>query len=148
MSNKKPCTGTIYIVSGKEWCVGEKKISKFNNKNKKKGTKKHKGTKYHKGKGTKKNKRKTLKMPTGGTYDKVKCCMCENKINKADTLIPRECLAKYGSRAHRICKDCWWDPEKGFAREDASHKCPGCIKGIPLEQQKKIFVDLTEDEDA
>ena len=25
---KKPCTGTVYIVDGKRWCVGEKKISK------------------------------------------------------------------------------------------------------------------------
>ena len=25
---KKPCTGTVYIVGGKKWCVGEKKSSK------------------------------------------------------------------------------------------------------------------------
>ena len=36
---KKPCKGTVYVVSGKKWCVGEKKISKQsskkNNKSKK-----------------------------------------------------------------------------------------------------------------
>jgi hypothetical protein len=24
----KECTGNIYVVSGKKWCVGEKKVSK------------------------------------------------------------------------------------------------------------------------
>lgn len=81
--------------------------------------------------------------------ENVKCCMCEKNVNIKDTLIPRECLIKHGSKAaHRICQDCWWDPKIGFAREDVSHKCPGCIKGIPLTPYKKeepIFMDLTED---
>lgn len=85
----------------------------------------------------------------GGNSDNVKCCMCERIVNKNNTLIPRECLMKHGEKAaHRICFDCWWDPVEGFAREDASHKCPGCQKGLPLTEYKKeapIFVDLTED---
>lgn len=81
--------------------------------------------------------------------ERVKCCICERMVNKADTMIPRECLTKYGYKvAHRICKDCWWDPETGFAREEGSHKCPGCIKGLPLTPSKKespVFIDLTEE---
>jgi hypothetical protein len=81
----------------------------------------------------------------GGEYDNVKCCICEKMVNKDDTLIPRECLNKYGKAAHRICKDCWW---KEFAVEGVSHKCPGCVKGLPLTKFKKespILVDLIED---
>jgi hypothetical protein len=45
-----PCTGTVYIVNGKKWCVGEKKISKKwgnmkskkSNKSKKNKSKKNK----------------------------------------------------------------------------------------------------------
>ena len=85
----------------------------------------------------------------GGTISDVNCCMCERMVNKSDTLIPRECLIKHGkNEAHRICQDCWWDPNIGFAREYASHKCPGCQKGLPLTEYKKgppIFVDLTDD---
>jgi hypothetical protein len=92
---------------------------------------------------TRRNNRK------GGNGNDVKCCMCERMVKKNDTLIPRECLIKYGkNEAHRICQDCWWDPTIGFAREDASHKCPGCQKGLPLTEYKKgppIFVDLTDD---
>lgn len=25
---KKPCTGNIYVINGKRWCVGEKKSTK------------------------------------------------------------------------------------------------------------------------
>jgi len=85
-------------------------------------------------------RRRSLK---GG--DNVKCCMCEKMVNNDDTLIPRECLNKYGKAAHRICQDCWW---KEFAIEGVSHKCPGCVKGLSLTKFKKeppILVDLTED---
>lgn len=94
-------------------------------------------------------KRKTRRnYSRGGNTDNVKCCMCEKNIKINNTLVPRECLVKYGKIAHRICQDCWWDPNIGFAREDACHKCPGCQKGLPLTEYKKeapIFVDLTED---
>jgi hypothetical protein len=54
----------------------------------------------------------------------------------------------HGKAAHRICQDCWWDQNIGFAREEGTHRCPGCQKGLPLTEYKKdapIFVDLTED---
>ena len=79
----------------------------------------------------------------------ITCCKCEKVVNKDNTFIPSECLVKYGLNvAHRICKDCWWDSIIGFARECGSHKCPGCIKGLPLTEYEKhpaIFVDLTEE---
>ena len=39
---KKQCQGTVYVVNGKKWCVGEKRISK------KWGTKKSKKQKKNK----------------------------------------------------------------------------------------------------
>lgn len=93
----------------------------------------------------KKSRRRNLK---GGNNDKVKCSMCEKMVNKDDTLIPRECLVKYGKSAHRICQNCWWNPETGFALEHARHNCPGCEKGLPLTHYKKeqpVLIDLTED---
>jgi hypothetical protein len=84
----------------------------------------------------------------GGNEEKVQCCMCGKMVAVKNTFVPRECLMKHGKAAHRICQDCWWDKENGFARETASHKCPGCEKGLPLTHVKKeqpIFVDLTED---
>ena len=96
------------------------------------------------------NQRKYSKRGRGTnemTNENVKCCMCEKMINKKNTLSPRECLNEHGPGAHRICQECWWDPEKGFASEDVSHKCPGCIKGLPLTpySRETIFMDLTED---
>jgi hypothetical protein len=55
---------------------------------------------------------------------------------------------KHGKAAHRICEDCWWDEQTGFALESSSHECPGCRKGLPLNRAKnepQIVVDLTED---
>ena len=72
--------------------------------------------------------------------------MCERIFDKDYALLPMACLIKNGKLAHRICQKCWWDPEKGFAREDAPHRCPGCIKGFALTHYKKgptIFIDLT-----
>ena len=95
-----------------------------------------------------KNK-KTRHSRKGGNNEKVKCCMCEKMVNKDETFIPRACLVKHGNKlAHRICKVCWWNPETGFARENAQHNCPGCFKGIPLTTFTKIspiIVDLTEE---
>jgi hypothetical protein len=79
----------------------------------------------------------------------VKCCICERMVHKEYTFIPKECLINNGKKAaHRICRDCWWNPESGFAREDACHKCPGCQKNVPLTKHKKeppVLVDLTDD---
>jgi hypothetical protein len=92
-------------------------------------------------------KRKTQKMKAGNG-DKVLCSMCEKQVPLRDTLIPRECRMKHGKAAHRICKDCWWDPKIGFALESSSHKCPGCEKELPLTPVKKeepVLIDLTEE---
>jgi hypothetical protein len=87
----------------------------------------------------------------GGEDEKVTCCMCEREVDKNNTLVPRVCLNTYSSRAHRICNDCWWDPVSGFARENATHGCPGCAKKFPLTnvKSKKIgeIVDLSLDDE-
>lgn len=104
------------------------------------------------------NKRKTIKSKNliksrkiknsrkkciKGGNNEVKCCVCGKNINKQDSLIPNTCLMKYGKNAaHRICQNCWWDPIKGFAREDAPHGCPGCQKYLPLND--KIFNETIE----
>jgi len=75
--------------------------------------------------------------------------MCGKKVDKDNSLMPSECKIKYGSRAHRICEECWFKPETGFAIEGRSHKCPGCEKGLPLthvEQKPIEVVDLTGDD--
>ena len=84
-------------------------------------------------------------------YDKVKCCVCERKVAIQDTLIPVKCLKINGLKAHRICSECWWAPDTGFATEGLSHKCPGCVKNLPLPIQKSVpiesVIDLTEEDD-
>jgi hypothetical protein len=104
---------------------------------------------YKNNKNKNNNNRRTRRNNfTAGNGDKVQCCMCEKRINKDDTLVPSGCLVEHGKRAHRICSNCWWDPEKGFAREGVKHRCPGCIKNIPLTPYKKeptITIDLTEE---
>jgi hypothetical protein len=93
-----------------------------------------------------KNKRtRNRRYRKGGTKETVTCCICGKNDTIEDTLIPSECYMKNGKAAHRICKDCWWNK---FALEGTSHKCPGCIKGLPLTRFKKeppVFVDLTKD---
>lgn len=74
--------------------------------------------------------------------------MCERIVLLEITFVPGKCLMKHGKAAHRICEDCWWDNEKGFALETSSHECPGCLKGLPLTpfiKEPPIFVDLTEE---
>ena len=101
-----------------------------------------------KSKRSKRKQRKTRRrFRKGGNGENVKCCMCEKIVDKNNTFIPKECLINNGKKAaHRICKECWWNPETGFAREDAPHNCPGCLKGLPLTEHKReepIVVDLT-----
>jgi hypothetical protein len=94
------------------------------------------------------NRKLTGRNFRGGNGEKVQCCMCERIVFLKITFVPRECLMKYGKAAHRICEDCWWDPNNGFALETSSHECPGCIKGLLLTQfeiVQPILVDLTED---
>lgn len=107
-----------------------------------------------------KMKRKTLrskktikrfkKYKKGGNNEKVNCCMCEREVDKNNTLIPRACLIEHGISAHRICHDCWWNPVSGFAREDrVDHKCPGCLKRLPLTviNKEQGVIDLISDDE-
>lgn len=123
--------------------MSKNKISK-----RKKTRKQKRNNNNHQKKNRKTRQRETYK--DGNGEDKVTCCMCERTVNKTDTLVPSECSIKNGKVAHRICSDCWWDKDRGFAREEVSHKCPGCVKGLPLtkyEKEKPITIDLTEDDD-
>ena len=94
-------------------------------------------------------KRTFKRYKKGGENEKVTCCMCEREVDKSNTLIPRACLNKNLSKAHRICLDCWWDPVSGFARENETHGCPGCAKNFPLTvvKNEQKFVDLTLDDE-
>jgi hypothetical protein len=65
------------------------------------------------------------------------CCMCGKTISN-DGLMPRSCYMKHGDNAHRICQECWWDPNTGFSKETATHGCPGCLKGIQLSNHSKL----------
>jgi hypothetical protein len=100
----------------------------------------------HKNRKTK-NRRTIRRYRRGGNGEKVRCCMCEKMVDKNKTFIPMNCLKNnWKAAAHRICEECWWDPNTGFALENASHKCPGCVKGLPLtEYNKEQIIDLTED---
>lgn len=81
--------------------------------------------------------------------NKVLCSMCENNVTTNNAFIPMECLIRWGDRlSHRICTHCWWNPIIGFAIELGSHKCPGCVKGLPLSSNKNIvptLIDLSID---
>lgn len=100
----------------------------------------------------KKSNRKTRKIgrihryKKGGTGET--CSMCHKIIINGKPFVPSGCLMKHGRhRAHKVCGDCWWDK---FAQEGISHKCPGCEKGIPLNNSKPLIskvevIDLTED---
>jgi hypothetical protein len=103
----------------------------------------------------KRNKRKSHKNTKkgGNNNAKVTCSMCERDVKIKDTLVPRVCLNEHGRKAHRICSECWWNPETGFAREGTRHGCPGCEKKLPLTNISNLpsynkqveVIDLTED---
>jgi hypothetical protein len=104
-----------------------------------------KRTRIYKSKNKKISKRRKF---TGGNSDQVKCCICEKIVNKENTLIPNGCLKEHGKAGHRICTECWWNPQTGFAREGITHRCPGCIKGLlltPYKKEETITIDLTVD---
>jgi hypothetical protein len=64
------------------------------------------------------------------------CCMCE-KRKTGIFYLPMECSIKHGSRSHKMCEKCWVDK---FAFPYANHRCPGCVKGMPLTKSKKLYV--------
>jgi len=70
--------------------------------------------------------------------------MCDTQVETIKSLVPSQCLRKHGCAAHKICVECWFRPT-GFAMEGISHKCPGCIKKLPLTAvQETVTIDLTE----
>jgi len=106
-------------------------------------------------KGRKQNaqkKRRTLKLRARKEtqkYTNVNCCMCDRKVKKEGTLIPRKCLSKHGEKAaHRICQACWFNPVSGFALESGKHECPGCRKKLSLTKYpyvKPVMIDLVSE---
>jgi len=56
----------------------------------------------------------------------VQCCMCCKQVNITNTFMPSICFRVNMQKAHRICAECWWEPEIGFACENNTHQCPGC----------------------
>ena len=53
-------------------------------------------------------------------------------------LSPVKCVIKYGlDRSHKICQECWF---RDFAKEDISHKCPGCENDKPLKEIVPIIL--------
>ena len=147
--SSKLCKGISYKISGKNYCVREKK-TKVRRKTRTYLKKTKKTRRYRRSKKTRKN---VARGPGDENYDITQCCMCSKNVNvndKTNTLIPLECLQKYGNRAHRICKKCWFKPKTGFAIEGKSHKCPGCEKGLPLtnvRHKTPELIDLTVDSD-
>jgi hypothetical protein len=106
---------------------------------------KSKRTKSKQNKSKRIKSKKTNKIKNGGA--KTTCCMCDKKKNFKNTMAPSACYIAHGQRAHRICQECWWNPETGFARENADHTCPGCKESKPLNIVKKestpVIIDLT-----
>lgn len=98
-----------------------------------------KNRKSHKNRTSKGGGRTPTISPTG----LVSCSICEHSFPRNETLVPARCLKEHGERAHRICKKCWWNK---FAREDAPHGCPGCIRGLPLTPRVKSTRKPTSEE--
>ena len=66
------------------------------------------------------------------TATTTQCCMCDKSTDPEKSLVPLQCLKTNGENAHKICANCWWDTDHGFAKEGGSHKCPGCLKKMIL----------------
>lgn len=75
----------------------------------------------------------------------VPCCMCDHKFPRDTMFTPSRCLQTHRERAHKICEECWWDPQIGFAKEDTTHSCPGCKRGQPLNPPLKIKEPIVEE---
>jgi hypothetical protein len=106
----------------------------------------HKSRRHRHGK-TKSFKKKTsfkgISLAKGVS---TQCCMCDREFsNKSTMFTPLPCLRRNGFRAHKICDECWWDPQIGFARENDLHKCPGCVRGLPLNRVENKEIVLLSD---
>jgi len=90
----------------------------------------------------------TLVIESNHENQDKNCCMCMQLIDNK-FFNPSKCLQQHGSRAHRVCGECWWGE---FAKEGTNHFCPGCEKGLPLPSKitKKtkpgITINLVDDE--
>ena len=123
------------------------KMSRKNKTHKKSSIKRTRTNKYTRMRRRKNRKNKRIskkKIYKGGNND-ITCCMCgDENLTKENTLVPSKCLRINGIRAHRICKICWFTK---FVHEGNDHKCPGCIKGLPLTKIESTFpnqvIDLT-----
>ena len=150
MQNNKSCKGVLYNISGKNYCVKERK-TRTKTRTRTKKTKTTRRIKRYLKKNRTKTRTRNTKMRTNkGRGPEPHCCMCGTLVDKDKSLLPSECKIKHGTRAHRICEECWFDPVTGFALEGRSHKCPGCEKGLPLthvKQKTPEMVDLTLDSD-
>ena len=62
----------------------------------------------------------------------VPCVMCHRKFDRFTMFSPLPCYNKNFGKAHKICKQCWFNKKNGFALESSVHKCPGCVHDLPL----------------
>jgi hypothetical protein len=120
------------------------KSKKYSHKKYRRKTRKLKGSKprrNYRRKTRSKNVGRGLSSNHSVDENKVQCSMCEKHVDKnSNPLIPQICLEKNSyCKAHRICQKCWWGDKDsiGFAKEGISHKCPGCEKGLPLNNYVK-----------
>tara|TARA_B110000967_G_scaffold169627_1_gene179172 strand:+ start:3291 stop:3698 length:408 start_codon:yes stop_codon:yes gene_type:complete len=121
------------------------KMSRKNKTHKKTSIKRTRTNKYTRMRRRKNRIISKKKIYKGGNND-ITCCMCgDENLTKENTLVPSKCLRINGIRAHRICKICWFTK---FVHEGNDHKCPGCIKELPLTNVESTFpnqvIDLTK----
>jgi hypothetical protein len=119
------------------------KLSRKNKTHKKSSIKRTRSNKYTRMR-RRKNRIISKKKIYKGGNSVVDCSICKKTTNIQNTLVPVKCLRINGIYAHRICKKCWFTK---FVDEGNDHKCPGCIKGLPLTIIESTFpnqvIDLT-----
>ena len=64
-------------------------------------------------------------MPIACFHRNDKCTMIRNCFTYHSSPPERSSIV-FHCKTHKICENCWWDEEQGFALENTSHKCPGC----------------------